>query len=356
MLGCGCNPGMVSVWAQVAIDKINEHYKNKTHKNAEELGVRTVHISEVDTQRTKNPKHIDEYCNTWGSTMEPLYEEALAPLEMSFGSHEDMPLANVVKFDEENRVLVMDRIAMNTLAQSYTPLYGNFIGMMIRHEENVTIGEKLSTYKKQDGKKVKTWAPTVHYVYKPCNETLGSLAELKDKNYNYQTNYRLLVDDIIDGRDELGLSFFLENGDIFWIGSLLDIDEARNVYMNEFSRYMNATTVQVVGGYLSGIMFTMDKHMKGEHGVYVPDDMDYKKVFEMMKPFYGEFRFEKLEKDDWDCDNFNKNNSFSKMKEKYKIKCEWKLKDFLIDPEKVLGLSRCNFFKFNETVDKCFSI
>ena len=57
---------------------------------------------------------------------------------------------------------------------------------------------------------------------------------LKEKNYKYQDNTRLFTKDIIDGRDELGLTFFLGNGDIFWIGSLLDIDEARDIYENKF--------------------------------------------------------------------------------------------------------------------------
>ena len=48
MLGFGCNPGMVSIWAQIGVRMINEYYKNSTPKTAEELGIRTVHISEVD--------------------------------------------------------------------------------------------------------------------------------------------------------------------------------------------------------------------------------------------------------------------------------------------------------------------
>ena len=41
-----------------------------------------------------------------------------------------------------------------------------------------------------------------------------SLHELRDKNHDYQKNTRLLTDDIIDGRDELGLSFFLETSSL----------------------------------------------------------------------------------------------------------------------------------------------
>ncbi len=352
MAGIGCNPGMVSVWAQLAIDKINKYYNNKTPKTAEELGIRTIHISEVDTQRSKIPRKMNEYCNTWGSTIEPFYEEALAPIEMSFGTHEDIPKKNLDTYEEDKSVIILDRLALNTIAQSYTPGYGNYLGMLIRHEENVTIGDKLSTYKMVKGKYIKTYAPSVYYVYKPSNDTMGSIYELKDKNYKYQDNYRLLNEDVIDGRDELGLSIFLKNGDIFWIGSLLDIDEAREVYSNKFNHRMNATTVQVVGGYLSGIMHMMDMHKIGKHGLYVPEDLPYKEVYNKMKPFYGEFVFKKINK--WDYNTNNRTCKFTtfvaaqkenqqKNKKIKKIipKMEWKLSDFLINPEAVIGIPKC---------------
>ncbi len=355
MVGIGCNPGMVSVWAQLAIDKINKFYaknsKKYKPKNAEELGIRTIHISEVDTQRSKVPRRINEYCNTWGSTIEPFYEEALAPVEMSFGTHEDVPKANLAAYEEDKSVIILDRLALNTVAQSYTPGYGNYLGMLIRHEENVTIGDRLSTFKTIKGKKIKTYAPSVYYVYKPSNDTMGSVHELRDKNYKYQDNYRLLNEDVIDGRDELGLSIFLKNGDIFWIGSLLDIDEAREVYSNKFNHRMNATTVQVVGGYLSGIMHMMDMHKIGKHGLYVPEDLPYKEVYNRMKPFYGEFVFKKVNK--WDYKDNNKTFKFTtfvaaqkdKELKNRKPKMEWKLSDFLVNPETVIGIPKCITYK-----------
>jgi homospermidine synthase len=351
MTGIGCNPGMVSVWAQLAIEKINKYYGNKVMKSAEELGIRTIHISEIDTQRCNVPKKINEYCNTWGSTMEPLYEEALAPLEMSFGTHEDVPKRNLTAYEKDKSVIILDRLALNTFAQSYTPLYGNFIGMLIRHEENITIGDKLSTFKEVKGKKVKTYAPSVYYVYRPSNDTMASLSELRDRNYEYQDHWRFLTDEIIDGRDELGLSFFLKNGDIFWIGSLLDINEAREVYGNKFNHKMNATSVQVVGGYLSGIMHIMDMHKAGKHGLFTAEDLPYKEVYNRMKPFYGDFVFKKVNK--WDYRDINKPYQFTTFVSSQKDKTlgkviphmEWKLSDFLVNPEAVIGISKCVNYK-----------
>jgi homospermidine synthase len=344
VIDMGCNPGNVNMWAKIGLDMINHHYKTK--KTAEELDIRTIHISEYDTQRASIPKRVNEYCNTWASTCEPYYEEALAPVEMSFGNHEEMPEDKYIEDLQDNdKYVAFNRLSIETSAHSYTPGYKNYIGLLIRHGENITIGESMSTYKTIDGKKTRTWSPSVYYVYHPTNDTMASTYELKEKNYKYQDNTRLFTKEIIDGRDELGLTFFLGNGDIFWIGSLLDIDEARDVYENKFDEKINATMVQVTGGYLSGIMHILDLNkQKKYNGVMVPEDLPYKEMYKKMKPFYGEFIFKKVE--DWDYNMKTRSITFRDYKEHvYNKNPEWKLKDFLINPE---GLG----FEVPKTVSK----
>jgi len=332
VIDMGCNPGNVNMWAKLCVDMINKHYK--TNKTPEELDIRTIHISEYDTQRASIPKRINEYCNTWASTCEPYYEEALAPVEMSFGNHEEMPDEKYIENSQDNnKYIALNRLCIETSAHSYTPGYKNYIGLLIRHGENITIGETMSTYKEKDGKKVRTWSPSVYYVYHPTNDTMASTYELKEKNYKYQDNTRLFTKEIIDGRDELGLTFFLGNGDIFWIGSLLDIDEARDIYENKFNDKINATLVQIVGGYLSGIFNVLDLNKEKKYnGVMVPEDLPYKEIYDTMKPFYGDFVFTKVE--DWDYNMKTRSITFRDYKEQaFNKKPEWKLKDFLINPE-----------------------
>lgn len=332
VIDMGCNPGNVNLWAQAGLDMINKHYGTK--KTAEQLDIRTIHISEYDTQRSSIPKRINEYCNTWASTCEPFYEEGLAPVEMSFGNHEEMPDEKYIEnVQDNNKYISFNRLCTETYAHSYTPGYKNYIGILIRHGENITIGETMSTYKTQDGKKVRTWSPSVYYVYHPTQDTMASLYELKEKNYKYQDNTRLFTDDIIDGRDELGLTYFLGNGDIFWIGSLLDIDEARDVYENKFNEKINATIVQVIGGYLSGIFHILDLNKQQKYnGVMVPEDLPYKDFYKRMKPFFGEFVFKKVT--DWDYNMKTRSITFRDYKEKAMNNTpEWTLKDFLVNPE-----------------------
>ena len=42
-----------------------------------------------------------------------------------------------------------------------------------------------------------------------------------------------MTEEIIDGRDILGCTFYLENGEVYWIGSTLCIEEARNYFDDE---------------------------------------------------------------------------------------------------------------------------
>ncbi len=332
VIDMGCNPGNVNMWAKMGVDLINKHYKTK--KTPEELDIRTIHISEYDTQRASIPKRMNEYCNTWASTGEPYYEEALAPVEMSFGTHEELPDEKYIEnLQENNHYIALNRLCLETSAHSYTPGYKNYIGLLIRHGENITIGETMSTYKTKDGKKERTWSPSVYYVYHPTNDTMASTYELKEKNYRYQDNTRLFTSEIIDGRDELGVTFFLGNGDIFWIGSLLDIDEARDIFENKFNEKINATLAQVIGGYLSGVFHVIDLNKEKKYnGVMVPEDLPYKEIYNTMKPFYGEFIFTKVE--DWDFNMKTRSITFRDYKEQAVNKNpEWKLKDFLINPE-----------------------
>ncbi len=332
VIDMGCNPGNVNMWAKMGVDLINKHYKTK--KTPEELDIRTIHVSEYDTQRASIPKRMNEYCNTWASTGEPYYEEALAPVEMSFGTHEELPDEKYIEnLQENNHYIALNRLCLETSAHSYTPGYKNYIGLLIRHGENITIGETMSTYKTKDGKKERTWSPSVYYVYHPTNDTMASTYELKEKNYRYQDNTRLFTSEIIDGRDELGVTFFLGNGDIFWIGSLLDIDEARDIFENKFNEKINATLAQVIGGYLSGVFYVMDLNKEKKYkGVMVPEDLPYKEIYNVMKPFYGEFIFTKVE--DWDFNMKTRSITFRDYKEQAVNKNpEWKLKDFLINPE-----------------------
>lgn len=91
IISMGCNPGNVSIWTKFGLFILGKN-RNIKYKDFSELayklGVNVIHISEKDTQITTNPKKINEYCNTWSSTAESMYVEAIGPVEASWGTHE----------------------------------------------------------------------------------------------------------------------------------------------------------------------------------------------------------------------------------------------------------------------------
>jgi len=321
ILSMGCNPGNVSIWTKLGLEKINEKYKH-TYKSyaelAKKLGVQVIHISERDTQITYRPKKRNEYCNTWSTDGESYYEEALGCVELSWGTHERI-LPNDIKILEDH-FMIIDRLGITTYAQSVVPIYGNFIGNIIRHDEAHTIGKTLEY--KENNKII--YKPSVYYVYHPSDATKISLDEFKEKDFEYQKNYRLMTDEIIHGRDILGLTFFLENKEVYFIGSILSIDEAREIFNYEFNEWVNATNVQVMAGYLAGVLHLIDLLKNKEYnGLIIPDELPHHKIFNLNKNFLGEFIFKKI-------DNFKLIKYSKKFTDKQSLIDDWQFENFIV--------------------------
>ena len=140
ILDHGCNPGLVSHFVKRGLLDMAEYVLNQNEKllsveeitqleNAMEtknyaqlaylLGIKTIHISERDTQLTKDPKKVNEFVNTW--SIEGLAEEGVAPAEMGWGTHErDLPRG--VYFHQENQgpcnQVCLETKGMNTWVNS----------------------------------------------------------------------------------------------------------------------------------------------------------------------------------------------------------------------------------------------
>ena len=298
IVSIGCNPGNVSLWVRKGIIEIAKKVLKKNindntpelNKLAQNLKIQTIHISEKDTQRSSIPKNINEYCNTWSKTKMSYYGEILSYVELSWGTHEDEINKVFADFEisqYEDNFAILNKMGLYTYAQSWLPFHNKFIGNIICHDETYTIGNILTV--KENNKII--YKPSVYYVYKSSDEATNSLFELKERNEIYQDNHRLLTDDIISGRDLLGLTYFLENGKVYWIGSTLDIKETRELLDNEINDIINSTILQVIVGYITGIIYINDLNNRNEKkGLIVPDEIP----LEYMKyqlPFLGNFIF-----------------------------------------------------------------
>ena len=330
LISMGCNPGNVSIWVKEGIKQIAKIKKIKYDKNSEinfaklseKSGIEVIHISERDTQISNIPKTENTYRNTWSTTSGAYYEEGLAPVEISLGTHEKKNKLNKKSISIKDNYLVWNKKAFYVYAQSWIPFYGRYIGNIVRHEEAFTIGRNLSLFNSNDKIKYK---PSIYYIYHPCDETVSSICELKEKNDEPQTEFKLLANDIVDGRDLLGLTYYLKSGEVFWIGSLLSIHEVRDFFDKEWLDYVNATNLQVAAGCLGGIfhLIKLDKN-NIKKGLIIPDDLPYEEILEYTLPFLGEFIFTDS---DFKITLCNSNFYNCKLKES----SDWQFNNFLID-------------------------
>jgi len=290
----GANPGLVSHFTKMALLDIAAKIVDEKPDNprvpqlrdardsqafnilAQLAGVKVIHISERDTQITNQPKEVNEFVNTW--SIEGFFEEGTAPTEMGWGTHErQLPDgARLHKSGPRNQICLTTP-GMNTWVRSWVPC-GEIVGMVIRHGEAFSISDKL-TVNGRDGTPV--YRPTVHYAYCPADSAIASLHELKMRNYRLQETHRLMTDDIVSGRDELGCLLMGHDFKSWWIGSLLDIEETRRLVPGQ-----NATTLQVAASVL-GAVFWLIRHP--EEGFNLPDDLPHEEVMEVARPYLGPF-------------------------------------------------------------------
>ncbi|MBB6174742.1 homospermidine synthase [Nocardiopsis mwathae] len=296
----GANPGLVSHWTKVALEDITQEILKSNGADAAarlpadrrerletslaegdyarlamETGVKVIHISERDTQISERPKEVGEFVNTW--SVKGLFEEGIGPAELGWGTHElNLPdLAHVHEYGPRNQICLA-KPGSSTWVKSWVPLGGPIRGMMIQHGEAFTISDHLTV--QEDG--VPVYRPTVHYAYLPTDAAIASLHEYEMQGYRLQQRHRIMNDDIVSGRDELGVLLLGHDLNGWWTGSQLSIDETRRLVPHQ-----NATTLQVAASLLGAIAWVI---RNPERGLCVPDDLDHHEVLAVADPYLGE--------------------------------------------------------------------
>ena len=238
-------------------------------------GVKAIHISELDTQITNEPKKQNEFVNTW--SIEGLFEEAVAPVELGWGTHERyVPKgAYFHKVGPQNQIC-LSQTGMKTWVRSWVPS-GEITGMVIRHGEAYSISDRLTVW--ENGKAI--YRPTVHYAYCPSDVTINSLHELERRQYKLQEKQRIMSDGIIDGRDELGVLLMGHDFTAWWCGSTLDIHKARKLVPNQ-----QATTLQVAISVVAAAIWAIKNPKKG---FLLPDDVEHEEILKIALPYISPF-------------------------------------------------------------------
>ncbi|HCE6172989.1 TPA: homospermidine synthase, partial [Legionella pneumophila] len=123
------------------------------------------------------------------------------------------------------------------------------------------------------------YRPTVHYAYNPCPDARLSIFELKSNEWKPQNKNRLILNEIIDGCDELGVLLMGNQRGAYWYGSTLSIQEARQI-----APYNNATSLQVVASMISGIIWAIEHP---DEGIVEPEEVDHQYIIDIAKPYLG---------------------------------------------------------------------
>jgi homospermidine synthase len=288
----GANPGLVSHYTkQALVDIANAVVRDgllgdrhvalneaiatgQFNMLAQLLGVKSIHIAERDTQITDRPKQPGEFVNTW--SVDGFYEEGVAPAEMGWGTHEKTLPALAFTHDGEGpcNQICLAQMAHKTLVRSCVPS-GPIVGMVIRHGEAFTICDHLTVW---DGDSV-IYRPTVHYAYCPSDAAWASFVELEGAQYAYPDNQRIMNDEIISGRDELGVLVMGHPYKAWWTGMLTSIAEARAL-----APHQSATTVQVAASILGAVDWLLRSPTEG---VRVPDELPWRDVIAVATPYIG---------------------------------------------------------------------
>ncbi|HEY0519091.1 MAG TPA: saccharopine dehydrogenase C-terminal domain-containing protein [Ilumatobacteraceae bacterium] len=288
----GANPGLVSHFTKQALTEIavrmlhdgiasdpaalEDALAGEAYEMLAMLtGTKVIHVSERDTQLTDVPKRVDEFVNTW--SVDGFFEEGIAPAEIGWGTHEKRlpPNAHVHHGYGPCNQICIARPGMETWVRSWVPA-GEIRGMVIRHGEALTINDHLTVWD-DDGNAL--YRPTVHYAYCPSDAAVNSVLELRMRNWQMQSQQRILNDEITTGEDQLGVLLMGHPYTSWWTGSLLSIDQARAILPHQ-----SATTLQVAGSIVAAVSWMIEHP---NEGVCVPDDLPWRDVLEVATPYLG---------------------------------------------------------------------
>lgn len=281
----GANPGIVSHFVKQALLNIAKAtgHRADVPENREawsalmrDLGVKTIHIAEYDSQVSNLPKKIGCFENTW--SVSGFHSEGICqPGEMGWGTHERRIPEGASRHDYGcDAAIYLDRPGARVLVRTWTPLHGPFLGRAVTHNESVSIADYFTLRK---GEKA-VYRPTVHYAYRSCDASILSIEECFGNGSVLQKEQRILMDDIREGgMDELGVLLMGHKKGAYWWGSRLTIDEARKL-----APYQNATGLQVTAGVLGGMIWAMENP---NAGIVEADEVDFRRVMEIITPYMG---------------------------------------------------------------------
>lgn len=279
----GANPGLISALAMKGLHDYTLTHGDETSRRLLEsgkysrlshrLGLRQLHISEIDTQVSLKTRSRGHFYNTWSCV--GFQAEALDPVQIGEGSdlgslvrneytYHNMRILPVRGVDMKHKSLVVDSNGETLPIRGY----------MIPHAEADSLSRFL-TYR--------DYRPTVFYVYQCGVDADKSLQLLKRRQYKSISSDHCHVlenpEIASGGYDSLGALLIFENA-IWWTGTVLSIEQVRELGF----RYSGPTTVQVATSIHSAIKHLLERPRRG---VIEPENLDWKYIIEHSRKYLG---------------------------------------------------------------------
>jgi homospermidine synthase len=284
------NPGLISSFVLFFIDWFVQHNgdsKMKKHLQkqefgilAKQIGIDSIHVSELDTQTTSIKYDPKIFYSTWSAN--GFQEEARDHVQMVGSDNIHKQKLGLHKSKIKPHAFYMEDRGMNVEHDSYILNdkleVVKYQGMMIPHYEPFSLSEYLS---------YGDYCPNIYYVYKPCEIANKSLEKLRENNYQLLNGYVLRGYDINSGFDAVGATIYLTNGNIYWCGSILDINQTRKIGL----KFTGPTCLQITISMTRAIEYLL-KHQKD--GLITTEEIPYKYMVENCKKYLGQFICQKL--------------------------------------------------------------
>jgi len=312
----GNNPGLVSHFVKAGIEYIvdnqctkRKHLKNLIKQNrynevAVILGLKMIHVNDIDLQQIDTAFDESVLYNTW--CIDTFLFEMLTEGTFNTGTHENTGFIPECKhIDKKCGFLEFNKLSVEKKCRTFYP-GGVFEGFLVTHEETASIAKNLEVI--ENGEIV--YRPSVLFIYKPCDRAEKYLKEAKvndypvpdpDKpldcdgcfpvirGYKYPQKAEIAYGRMISsGTEYVGVLLMGDHFDPVWIGNRIELPF---LYKDKkSSRWQTPTITPVAISALAAVRWMITNRDKG--GIYFPDDITgYKDILKTAEKYISKTIF-----------------------------------------------------------------